>query len=81
MTRYIVLGTNVGGDLKKAPLGLADWFGLKYGALTFHYGIGVTLFKSRRSAERAIQRTKNLNRKSVLTNYTMVEFEVIHAHM
>lgn len=59
---FLVLGWNKDGSAAGAPLGLADWFGVRHGALTFHYGIGATAFKTRRAAQRAITRTVNLNR-------------------
>lgn len=59
-----------------APLGLADWFEIKYGALTFHWGIGVTIFNSRRAAQRAILRTQKIS-GDPSSEHTMIEFEII----
>lgn len=77
--KYLVLGTNRGGTLIMAPLGLAYWFGVRHGALTFHWGIGATLFNSKRAAQRAIDRTQKMKRKHE-SEHTIVEFKIIKAY-
>ena len=55
---YIVVGWSKGGEYKRAPMGLGDWFGVKGGKLTFHVALYTQIFKSKRAAQRAIDRSK-----------------------